>query len=156
MEFTVASPAVYNGIPPRHQHLWCLYYYTGFLQYVSPPVAMFSPGDNVTLQFNISNHYLAASLIKTTHWFYNGWCIDCYSYDHYILELNNTRLTILNASESDVGQYEVRVTELNHHTSVPPKCDSMTLDLLQHYALYAPAIYCLTLTEGTYSVILIM
>ena len=24
MEFTVASPAVYNGIPPRHQHLWCL------------------------------------------------------------------------------------------------------------------------------------
>ena len=24
MEFTVASPAVYYGIPPRHQHLWCL------------------------------------------------------------------------------------------------------------------------------------
>ena len=117
----------------------------GFLQYVSPPVATFSPGDNVTLQFNISNY----SSIKTTHWFYNGHCIDYYySYDHYILDLNNTRLTIVNASESDVGQYEVRVTELTPYTSNPPKCNALTLDLLQHYALYAPVIYCLALTEG--------
>ena len=108
---------------------------------------MFSPGDNVTLQFNISNHY-RASPIKTTHWFYKGQCIDYYSYDHYILDLNNTRLTILNASESDIGQYEVRVTELNRHTSDPPKCDSLTLDLLQHYAVYAPVSYCLALAEG--------
>ena len=119
----------------------------GFLQYVSPPVAMFSPGDNVTLQFNISNYYYASS-IKTTHWFYNGQCIDCYSYDHYILDLNNTRLTIINASESDIGQYEVRVTELTPHASDPPKCNALTLDLLQHHAFYAPVIYCLTLTEG--------
>ena len=108
---------------------------------------MFSPGDNVTLQFTISNHYYATSSIKTTHWYYNGQCIDYYSYDHYILELNNTRLTILNASESDVGQYEVRVTELN--TNDPPKCDSMTLVALQHTAVFTPVIYCLTLTEGT-------
>ena len=109
---------------------------------------MFSPGDNVTLQFNISNYYYATSSIKTTHWFYNGHCIDYYSYDHYILDLNNTRLTILNASESDVGQYEVRVTELNRYTSDPPKCDSLILDLLQHNAVYGPVSYCLTLTEG--------
>ena len=109
---------------------------------------MFSPGDNITLQFNVSNYYYATSSIKTTHWFYNGQCIDYYSYDHYILDLNNTRLTILNASESDVGQYEVRVTELNRYTSDPPKCDSLTLDLLQHNAVYAPVSYCLTLTEG--------
>ena len=120
----------------------------GFLQYVSSPVVTFSPGDNVTLQFNVSNYNYFSSAIKTTHWFYKGWCIDCYSYDHYILDLNNTRLTIVNASEGDIGQYEVRVTELNHFTGDPPKCDSLTLDLLQNYAVYAPVSYCLTLAEG--------
>ena len=114
-------------------------------------MVIFSPGDNVTIQFNISNPNIPSLLIKTTHWFYKGWCIDCYPCDRYVLDLNNTRLTILNASESDVGQYEVRVTELN--TNDPPKCDSTTLDLLHHYALFTPAIYCLTLTEGTYNVI---
>ena len=119
---------------------------TGFLQYVTTPVVKLSPGDNVTLQFNISGHYLASS-IRAYHWFHKGCCIDCYPYERYVLDLNNTQLTIVNATESDVGQYEVRVTELQVYGSYDERCSELTLKGLQHYAAYAPAVYHLT-TRG--------
>ena len=97
------------------------------------------------MQFNVSNHPYASS-IKTTHWFYKGWCIDCYSYDHYQLDLNNTKLTIVNASENDTGQYEVRVTELNHDASDPSKCDPLTLEVLRHQAVFASLVFHLSVT----------
>ena len=119
---------------------------SGFLQYVTTPVVKFSSQDNVVLQYRVANHYEASS-IKITHWFYKEWCIDCYSYDRYQLDLNNTRLTIINASEGNIGQYEVRVTELdgNHNT----RCDALALDLLQHYAFYAPVVFHITM-NGMY------
>ena len=117
----------------------------GFLQYVSAPVVQFTPGDNATLQFSVSN-YPYASSIRTTHWFHKGWCIDCYAYDRYQLDLSNTRLTIVNASENDIGQYEVRVTELHHYASDPSKCDSLTLGVLQHQAVFAPVVFHLSVT----------
>ena len=121
--------------------------YAGLLQYVSAPVLQFTPGDNVILQFNVSDHdsYIASS-IKKYHWFHKGWCIDCYSYDHYQFDLNNTRLTIRNASEDDIGQYEVRVTELNRYASDPLKCDSITFGVLKHQAVLAPVVIHLSLT----------
>ena len=130
------------------------YYYTyiilaGLLQYVSVPVVQFTPGNDVILQFNISNHY-RASTIKTYHWFHKGWCIDCYSYDHYQLDLNNTRLTIINASKDDSGQYEVRVTELDWHGHQSEKCTKNIANVLQHQAVYAPVVYQLTL-EGAHN-----
>ena len=122
----------------------------GLLQYVSAPVVQFTPGDDVVLQFNVSDHSsykkIIASPIKKYHWFHKGLCIDCYSYDHYQFDLNNTRLTIVNASENDIGQYEVRVTELNHDASDPSKCDPLTLGVLQHQAVFGPLVFHLSLT----------
>ena len=122
------------------------YYTTGFLQYVTPPVVKLSPGDNITLQFNVSGHYYA-SYIRTYHWFHNGCCIDCYPNERYVLDLNNTQLTIVNAAESDVGQYEVRVTELQYNGVHDQRCDALAFKILQRHAVFAPAIYHLTL-EG--------
>ena len=70
---------------------------TGFLQYVILPVVKLSPGDNITLQFNVSGHYYASS-IWAYHWFHKGCCIDCYPHEQYVLDLNNTQLTIVNAT----------------------------------------------------------
>ena len=97
------------------------------------------------MRFTVSNHPYASS-IRTTHWFYKGWCIDCYSYDHYQLDLTNTQLTIINASENDIGRYEVRVTELNHYASDSAKCDPLTLEVLQHQAVLVPLLFHLSLT----------
>ena len=122
-------------------------YSTGFLQYVSSPVVTLAgpgvaPGANVTLQFSISSHPYASS-INTTNWFYNGLCIDCNSSssDHYLF--SNTRLTIVNASENDVGQYEVRVTEIISYLYRTSIC-AFALDALKHTAVYTPVVFCLT------------
>ena len=111
------------------------------------PVVKFSSQDNVVLQYRVANHY-AASSIRTTHWFYKGRCIDCCSCDRYQLDLNNT-LTIINASECDVGQYEVRVTELDFYGTNNARCDALALDLLQQYVFYAPVVFHITI-NGMY------
>ena len=115
---------------------------------MTTPVVNLSPQGNVVLQYRVANHYQASS-VKTTHWFYKGWCIDCYSYDRYQLDINNTRLTIINASESDIGQYEVRVTELDFYGNNNARCDALALDLLQQYAFYAPVVFHITM-NGMY------
>ena len=122
----------------------------GFLQYITPPGVQFTPEDNVSLQFHVSSHPYAPS-IKTYHWFHKGWCIDCYSYDRYQLDLNNTRLTIINASENDIGQYEVRVTELQWEGSHTAECDQQTIEYLKYNAAYAPVTYNLTLEDAVFS-----
>ena len=114
---------------------------SGFLQYVTTPVVKFSLRDNVVLQYRV----VQTSSIRTTHWFYKGQCIDCYFRDRYQLDLSNTRLTIINASEKDIGQYEVRVTELDFHGANNATCGALALDLLQQYAFYAPVVFYVTM-----------
>ena len=124
--------------------------HAGFLQYITPSHVQFTPGDNVILQFNVSNHTYASS-IKKYHWFHKGWCIDCYSYNRYQLDLNNTRLTIINASENDIGQYELQVTELQWNGSHDAECDQQTNEYLKNIAAYAPVTYNLTLEDAVFS-----
>ena len=131
-----------------------MYSTTGLLQYESSPTVTLSseaaPGTNVTLQFSISSYTYAPS-IHTTNWFYNGMCIDCNSSstsDRYLF--SSTSLTILNASENDLGQYEVRVTKIVPYPYSNTHTCPLILNILNHTAVYSPVVFCLT-SEGMHT-----
>ena len=104
----------------------------------------YSIGDNVTLNVEIIDDYISDH-IQSFGWFYNNTpiCV-CSCSSHYILSNDSKNLTIVNASDADVGTYEARVTSYQIYGYNNENCDRVTNELLEYQAVFAPVTYTLS------------
>ena len=100
----------------------------------------YTTGKNVTLKVDINLNMFSFA------WFYNDTpiCV-CSCSSHYILSNDSKNLTIVNASATDVGTYEARITSYQIYKSKKCwVCDRVMNELLVYNAAFAPVTYTLS------------
>ena len=108
----------------------------GFIYPLGDLVRMFTTGETVLLQINISTEYSRARYIQNLTWYHNGSQI-CSRRTRN----NGTELVLPNMGSNDAGIYQVKVTSLSFRR---PDCDSRLLPHLESLAIIAPVTFVLT------------
>lgn len=117
--------------------------HAGLLQHVTPALVKFTLAQIIILQFNLSTSH-ASKYIASYNWFHNDSCLDCVISGKYKFDLNNTRMTIFNATDSDAGIYEVRVTSFKDEEGnilQDKNCIESLQANIKYYAAYGAVIY---------------
>ena len=113
----------------------------GILRYASPQLQVLVTNSNVTMNISIFNNYRDFFLDMNLTWYHNGSRIA--DNDRRRISNNGTSLTILNAADSDVGQYVVKIDSMVFTANNSMECDGNFLPLLEDMAIHAPATFIL-------------
>ena len=93
------------------------------------------------MNISIFNNYRDFFLDMNLVWYHNGSRIA--DNDRIKISNNGTSLTILNAADSDAGQYEVKIDSMVFTGTNSMECDGNFLPLLENMAINAPATFIL-------------